>query len=142
MTVLQSACDLSSGVSVMPLTSRMFILPNPMGPHKVSLFFKQLTAAEAASAFVPLVSVDLDKVGVVATISRANPKRTVEVVVEAEDTTRTLVIRDALSTEDMAWEQKKTLGFMRVRGGIVSHRVCVSRHRQGGKRLYRGVRGL
>ena len=113
MTVLQSACDLSSGVSVMPLTSRMFILPNPMGPHKVSLFFKQLTAAEAASAFVPLVSVDLDKVGVVATISRANPKRTVEVVVEAEDTTRTLVIRDALSTEDMAWEQKKTLGFMR-----------------------------
>ena len=97
----------------MPLTSHMFIPPNPMGSHKVLLFFKQLTEPDAASAFAPSVCVDLDKVGVVATISRANPKRTVEVVVEAEDTTRTLVIRDALSTEDVAWEQKKTLSFMR-----------------------------
>ena len=66
----------------------MLVLPNPVGVRQLVLFLHQITEEENASAFQPVVLVDLEKTGVVTTLHRTNPDRDVEIVVEAEDATK------------------------------------------------------
>ena len=61
---------------------------NPVGVKQAVIFLHQITEAETEVTFQPFVLVDLSKPGIVATVSRKNPDRVVEIVVEAEDTTK------------------------------------------------------
>ena len=88
ITVLQSACDLSTALTVSPMDPHMWILPNPVGVKQAVIFLHQITEAETEVTFQPFVLVHLSKPGIVATVSRKNPDRVVEIVVEAEDTTK------------------------------------------------------
>ena len=88
ISVLQSACDLSTALMVPPMDSHMWILPNPVGVKQAVIFLHQITEPETELTFQPFVLVDLSKAGVVTTVTRKNPDRVVEIVVEIEDTTR------------------------------------------------------
>lgn len=88
LTVLQSACDLSTSLTVSPMDSCMWILPNPIGVRQAVIFLHQITEPEMEVAFQPCALLDLSKQGVVATLNRKNPDRVVEIVIEDEDATK------------------------------------------------------
>ena len=85
--VLQVSTDLSSAVSLPPLSSRMYILNNQVSAHEVGLFFHPIHLEEGQGDYQPRCLVDLDKIGDVTTFVEENPRRKIHVHIEVENST-------------------------------------------------------
>ena len=104
LRVAQMGCDLAWSVVVPPLSSRMFVLPNPCGTKQVVLFVENVLA-ESEQRYAPCMIVDLEASGEKGVIRRKDMAEALRVGVENENATFILVVRPEEKEEK--WLLKK-----------------------------------
>lgn len=87
LQILQVSTDFSSAVTVQPLSSQMYILPNLTNSHEVGLFLRPIHTDAVASDYQPRCLINLDTVGEVTSFFEDNPKRKIHIHIEVENST-------------------------------------------------------